>query len=68
MDAIINISLTVICPCLTNIFPNYNQQDATFLNLFISTTALHVSGGSSAHHQEEPPFRTVAEINKETIL
>jgi len=33
-------------------FPNYNQQDATFLNLFISTDALHVSGRSSAHHQE----------------
>ena len=24
----------------------------TFLDLFISTDALHVSGGSSAHHQE----------------
>ena len=34
------------------IIPNYNQQDATFLDLFISTDALHVSGGSSAHHQE----------------
>ena len=44
--------LTFICPCLTNIFPNYNQQDATFLDLFISTDALHVSGGSFAHHQE----------------
>jgi len=30
---------------------NYNQQYATFLE-FISTGALHVSGGSSAHHQE----------------
>ena len=34
-----------------NINPNYNQQDLTFLDLFISTDALHVSGGSSAHHQ-----------------
>ena len=33
-------------------FPNYNQQDATFLHLFISIDALHVSGGSSAHLQE----------------
>jgi len=35
-----------------NIFPNYNQQDATFLDFFISTDAVYVSGGSSAHHQE----------------
>jgi hypothetical protein len=34
------------------IIPNYNQQDATFLDLYISTDFLHVSGGSSAHHQE----------------
>ena len=32
--------------------PNYSQQDATFIDLFIFTDALHVSGGSSAHHQE----------------
>ena len=35
----------------TYIIPNYNQQDATFLDLFISTDALHVSGGSSAHEE-----------------
>jgi hypothetical protein len=34
------------------IIPNYSQQDATFLYLFILTDALHASGGSSAHHQE----------------
>jgi len=34
-----------------NIVPNYSQ-DATFLDLLIFTDALHVSGGSSAHHQE----------------
>jgi len=45
-------NLTFICPCITNIFPCYNEQDATFLDLFISTDAVHVSGGSSAHHQE----------------
>jgi len=33
------------------VIPNYVQQDATFLGLFIFTEALHVSGGSSAHHQ-----------------
>jgi len=35
---------------LRNIITNYSQQDATFLE-FISTDAVHVSGGSSAHHQ-----------------
>jgi len=25
-------SLTFICPCIINIIPNYNQQDATFLD------------------------------------
>ena len=44
--------LTFICPCIVNIIPNYNQQDATFLDIFISTDALHASGGFSAHHQE----------------
>jgi len=33
--------------------PNYNQQDATFLDLFISTDAVHVSGGSSTHHHHQ---------------
>ena len=41
-----------ICLCIVNRITNYNQQDATFLDLFIYTDALHVSGGSSAHHQE----------------
>jgi hypothetical protein len=30
----------------------YIQQDATLHNLFHLETALHVSGGNSAHHQE----------------
>ena len=30
----------------------YIQQDATFHSLFYLETALHVSGGTSAHHQE----------------
>ena len=41
-----------------NIISNYSQQDATFLDLFIFTDALHVSGGSSAHHQEHITVRT----------
>ena len=44
------------------IIPNYNQQDATFLDLFISTDALHVSGGSSAHHQEHITVHTASGI------
>ena len=40
--------------------PNYNQQDAMFLDLFISTDALHVSSGSSAHHQEHITVHTAS--------
>ena len=42
--------------------PNYSQQDATLLNLFISTDALHVSDGSSAHHQEHITVHTASGI------
>jgi hypothetical protein len=45
-----------------NIIPNYSQQDATFLGLFIFTDALHVSGGSSAHHQENTTVHTASGI------
>jgi len=45
-----------------NILPNCNQQDATFHDLFISTYALHVSGGSSAHHQEDITVHTASGI------
>jgi hypothetical protein len=30
----------------------YIQQDTTLHNLFYLETALHVSGGTSTHHQE----------------
>jgi len=43
-----------------NIIRNYDQQDATFLDLFISTDAVHVSGGSSAHHQEHVTAHTAS--------
>ena len=45
-----------------NIITNYNQQDATFLDLFISTDAVHVSGGSCAHHQEHITVHTASGI------
>jgi hypothetical protein len=41
---------------------SYNQQDATFVNLFISKDALHVSSGSSAHHQEHITVQTASGI------
>jgi len=44
------------------IIPNYNQQDAMFLNLFISTDAPHVSGGSSAYHQQHTTVHTASGI------
>jgi hypothetical protein len=42
--------------------PNYSQQDASFLDLLIFTDALHVSGGSSAHHQEHITVHTASGI------
>ena len=44
------------------IITNYYQQDATFLNLFTSTDPQHVSGGSSAHHQEHTTVHTASGI------
>jgi len=41
---------------------NYSQQDSRFLDLFISTNALHVSGGSSAHHREHMTVHTASGI------
>jgi len=38
------------------------MKDATFLGLFIFTEALHVSGGSSAHHQEHTTVQTASGI------
>ena len=55
-------NLTFIYPCIVNIFPNYKQQDATFFNLFISTDTVHVSGGSSVHHQEHITVHTSSGI------
>jgi len=35
MNGQLSVHLTFIGPCITIIFAEYNQQDATFLNLFI---------------------------------
>ena len=41
-------------------FTKYYQRNASFLNLFISTDALHVSDGSSAYHQEHKTVHTTS--------
>jgi len=46
----------------TKSIPSYSQQDETFLDLLISKDALHVSGGSSAHHQEHTTVQTASGI------
>jgi len=45
-----------------NIIPNYSQQDATFLDSFIFTKDVHVSGGSFAHRQEHTTVHTASGI------
>jgi hypothetical protein len=45
---------------LERFIPNYSQQDAIFLDLFIFTYTLHVSGGSSAHYQEQTTVHTAS--------
>jgi hypothetical protein len=50
-----------------NIIPNYSQQDATFLYLFISTDAVHVSGGSSAQHLEHTTVHTTSGSISSTV-
>jgi len=47
---------------LKNLIPSYSQQDATFLDLSISKDALHVSSGSSTHHQEHITVQTASGI------
>jgi len=44
-----------------NIITNYSQQDARFLE-FISTDALHISGGSYAHHRKHTTVHTASII------
>jgi len=45
-----------------NIITSYSQQYAMFLESFVSKDALHVSGGSSAHHQEHTTVQTASGI------
>ena len=54
--------LTFTGPCIANIFSEYNQQDATFVQRFtiylFLYDALHVSDGFSVHHQEHKTAHT----------
>jgi len=61
-----NFNFDILMSVHRNIIPNYSQQDATFLDLFISTDALHVSGGSSALHQEHITVHTASGIVKQS--
>jgi hypothetical protein len=45
-----------------NVISNYIQQDSTYLDLFIFTDAVHVSGGFFAHHQEHISVNTASGI------
>ena len=46
------LRLTFMGPCVGNNILIYIQQDATLHSLLYLETALHVSGGTSTHHQE----------------
>jgi hypothetical protein len=46
------MNLTFIESCIARCVVLYNQQDSTYRMFFIIISALYVSGGFSAHHQE----------------
>ena len=54
------INFTFMGPCIVNVF-KHNQQDAMLHN-DITINALHVSCGSSAHHQELKTVYTASGI------
>jgi len=39
-------------PCIVILFQYISNKDVTLQNLFYLETALHVSGGTTTHHQE----------------
>jgi hypothetical protein len=45
-----------------NIITNYSQKDAKFIDLFIFTDAVHLSGGTTAHHQKHIAVHTASVI------
>ena len=46
------MNLTFMGPCIVIIILINIQRDATLHSLFYLKSALHVSGGTSTHHQE----------------
>jgi hypothetical protein len=48
--------------------PNYSQQRATFLDLFMFTDAVHVSGGFPTHHQEHVTVNTASVLSTSTAV
>jgi len=48
--------------------PIYIQQDATLHSLFYLKTALHVSGGTSTHHQERIQLSTASGMVRPLLL
>jgi len=60
---ICNLYLTFIGPCIVNIISEFNQQDATFYNLFISVRrSTCFRRGFSVHHQELKTAHTASGI------
>ena len=53
---------TFVGPRTINTFTKYKKRDATFVNLFSSQDVPHVSGGSSAHHQDHKTVHTASGI------
>ena len=54
--------LTFICPCIANIFSEYNQRDVTFLGLFISVRRSTCFRRFFVHHQELKTAHTASGI------
>jgi hypothetical protein len=45
-------NLTFMVPWIIRIFQCISKKDATLYSLFYLETTLHVSGGTTTHHQE----------------
>jgi hypothetical protein len=49
---VFGINLTYMDPCIVNVFSNITKKMRRYTMYLFLWNALHVSGGSSAHHQE----------------
>jgi hypothetical protein len=48
----VKMILTFLGPCIVNVFLSATNEMQRYTILFIVVSAVHVSSGSSAHHQE----------------